>query len=132
MEEANRCAHMLHLYLVELNANVKRLQELGILQRNPFFRSTKAKQLLRDVEENMQHCLDATLVFMAHLTRCQLCDEAAIKGYRGACQILFDFQDTILRQEIEHQLLLKDTSVLQRLHRYVVVSEHMLLMVKKA
>lgn len=102
METAKRQAQLLHLYLLELKNTLKKVDALNVLQRNPYIRSKAAKLVLQEVSESMQHCLDAQLVFLASVSRLQLSDEAGLKGVRGASQILFDFQDEILRQEILH------------------------------
>lgn len=129
METAKRQAQLLHIYVLELKTCLKRIDDLHMLQRNPYLRTRAAKQALNDVCDSMQHCLDAVLVFMASVSRLQLCDAAAIRGYHGACQILFDFQDDIMRQEILHQLLLKEKTVRQRLEQFMTVSEHLLQLV---
>ena len=122
METAKRQAQLLHLYLLEL----KNMDALNVLQRNPYIRSKAAKLVLQEVSESMQHCLDAQLVFLASVSRLQLSDEAGLKGVRGASQILFDFQDEILRQEILHQLLLKEETLQHRLQQFMTVNEHLL------
>ena len=81
--------------------------------------------MLDDVCESMQHCLDASLMFMAVACRTKLYDAAALKGYHGTCQILFDFQDALQRQEILHLLLVRDRSVQRRLEQFLTVSERM-------
>ncbi|MCB7430100.1 hypothetical protein LI224_17420, partial [Erysipelatoclostridium ramosum] len=86
---------------------LKKVEELPVFQRNPYLRTRAARLALQNVSGSMQHCLDAQLVFLASVSRLQLCDEAALKGGHGASQILYDFQDEVLRQEILHQLLLR-------------------------
>ena len=126
METAKRQAQLLHLYLLELKNTLKKVDALNVLQRNPYIRSKAAKLVLQEVSESMQHCLDAQLVFLASMSRLQLCDEAALKGVHGASQILYDFQDEILRQEILHQLLLRERTVQNRLLQFMTVSERLL------
>ena len=109
METAKRQAQLLHLYLLELKNTLKKVDALNVLQRNPYIRSKAAK-----------------LVFLASVSRLQLSDEAGLKGVRGASQILFDFQDEILRQEILHQLLLKEETLQHRLQQFMTVNEHLL------
>ena len=91
-----------------------------MLQRNPYLRTRAARLALQDVSDSMQHCLDAQLVFLASMSRLQLCDEAALKGVHGASQ------DEILRQEILHQLLLRERTVQNRLLQFMTVSECLL------
>ena len=134
METAKRQAQLLQLYILELKGCLKKVEELpvlqrnalNVLQRNPYIRSKAAKLVLQEVSESMQHCLDAQLVFLASMSRLQLCDEAALKGVHGASQILYDFQDEILRQEILHQLLLRERTVQNRLLQFMTVSERLL------
>ena len=109
METAKRQAQLLHLYLLELKNTLKKMDALNVLQRNPYIRSKAAKLVLQEVSESMQ-----------------LSDEAGLKGVRGASQILFDFQDEILRQEILHQLLLKEETLQHRLQQFMTVNEHLL------
>lgn len=126
METAKRQAQLLQLYILELKGCLKKVEELPVLQRNPYLRTRAARLALQDVSDSMQHCLDAQLVFLASMSRLQLCDEAALKGVHGASQILYDFQDEILRQEILHQLLLKEETLQHRLQQFLTVNEHLL------
>lgn len=126
METAKRQAQLLQLYILELKGCLKKVEELPVLQRNPYLRTRAARLALQDVSDSMQHCLDAQLVFLASMSRLQLCDEAALKGVHGARQILYDFQDEILRQEILHQLLLRERTVQNRLLQFMTVSECLL------
>lgn len=129
METAEKQAQLLRLYVLELKGCLQQMDALSVFQRNPYLRSPRAKKLLDDVCESMQHCLDAAVVFMAGVSRTKLYDAAALKGYHGACQILFDFQDALQRQEILHLLLVRDRGVQQRLTQFLTVSERMAHMV---
>ncbi|MFR5527560.1 MAG: hypothetical protein ACLTJG_22000, partial [[Clostridium] innocuum] len=104
----------------------EKVEELPVFQRNPYLRTRAARLALQNVSGSMQHCLDAQLVFLASVSRLQLCDEAALKGVHGASQILYDFQDEVLRQEILHQLLLREKTVQNRLLQFMTVSERLL------
>lgn len=92
METAEKQAQLLRLYVLELKGCLQQMVALSVFQRNPYLRSPRAKKLLNDVCESMQHCLDASLMFMAVACRTKLYDAAALKGYHGACQILLIFR----------------------------------------
>ncbi len=126
METARRQAQLLQLSILELKSCLKKVEELPVFQRNPYLRTRAARLALQNVSGSMQHCLDAQLVFLASVSRLQLCDEAALKGVHGASQILYDFQDEVLRQEILHQLLLRGKTVQNRLLQFMTVSERLL------
>lgn len=126
METARRQAQLLQLSILELKSCLKKVEELPVFQRNPYLRTRAARLTLQNVSGSMQHCLDAQLVFLASVSRLQLCDEAALKGVHGASQILYDFQDEVLRQEILHQLLLREKTVQNRLLQFMTVSERLL------
>ena len=126
METARRQAQLLQLSILELKSCLKKVEELPVFQRNPYLRTRAARLALQNVSGSMQYCLDAQLVFLASVSRLQLCDEAALKGVHGASQILYDFQDEVLRQEILHQLLLREKTVQNRLLQFMTVSERLL------
>ena len=55
METAKRQAQLLQLYILELKGCLKKVEELPVLQRNPYLRTRAARLALQDVSDSMQH-----------------------------------------------------------------------------
>lgn len=123
-------AHRMEVYLLELRQNLTQLQAASFLHRNPYLHSYKARQHIKAFTESMQHCLDTWLLFSGAICKEQSLDEKTLQGYHALCQILFEYQDGVRKQEIIHLLLLRDSETTQRLLRFVTGMQQLIHLMK--
>lgn len=109
-EDVLRKGHILDIYVQVLEQNVKTVCEASFADRNPYFRSKRAKQNLQALVDTLQQCQDAIVLYMAALANVQLCSKQEQYAYYMIYQFLFDFHDDIKKQEWMHLLLIRDAS----------------------
>lgn len=104
--------------VLEVKHSLVACQHASLLDRNPYLRTSKAKKNVTQLEQSIHRCLDALLQFSAVLAKYELCERQKMHSYFFTYQFLFDFHDGIKKQELIHQILIKNIELTSHFYTF--------------
>lgn len=123
-QESLRLGQLLRLYVQQLKANIEHTQKAGMIHRNPYLHSRKAKENLKMVQDSAGQCLETIFLYVASLAREGICDKSELNEFFFQYEILFGFQENVKKYELQHLILMKDQVFTAKLYKFILYSEY--------
>lgn len=129
MEEQSRGQAMelgreLLIYIQALQNNMKQVQQAGLYDRNPYFRSRRAKANISAVLDAMGQCRRTLLMYSAALARQGICKPQELQAFFDVYAFLFRYHDDVERQQLGHCLLTRDAETTTNVYRFIEKTKH--------
>lgn len=123
LQRTKQLGDELAIYVLQMRQNLEAVQHASLWDRNPYWRSKRAKDHLKTLENSVDQCVTTILHYTAALAKQHIASSMELKGYFFMYDFLFRFHDGIIRQELEHCILTKDIEITAKFYQFFEQSD---------